>query len=206
MRVSLKIQGADGLKKLAAKIKQYPAHAAQAGIGAANDAAETIMTRAPQDITNRYNLPASYIKARFTLRKAKAMGDEAIIGARKRGTGLERFAAQQETVAAPRAKGDPRRGIAAGRKQAGASAQVLRQGGRKTTGKAFFMPLKRGGEAGGSGMGLCIRNGEKFDRLYSGSPHHSYRYCTKQNNPAISNLLAKAFAARIAQQLRKGSK
>ncbi len=223
MKISLKLSGVDGLKHLAAKIKKYPAQAAEAGTQAANDVAETIITRAAQDITQRYNLPASYIREKFTLRLAKSFEEAAIVGARKRGTRLARFDVNQLTAAAPRAKGDPSRGIAAGRKQAGTSVHVVRANGRKKLSKAFLMPLRAGKEAGGNGMGLFIRdNGgasselsaEEINlsgkgaikHLYGVSPHQAYRYWIQENNPAVSNLLAKAFAARLAQQLRKGSK
>jgi hypothetical protein len=223
MKISLKLSGVDGLKKLAAQIKKYPAQAAEAGTQAANDVAETVITRAAQDITGRYNLPASYIREKFTLRKAKRFEDAAVVGARKRGTRLARFEVNQLTVAAPGAKGDARRGIAAGRKQAGASVHVVRGNGRKKLSKAFLMPLRAGTEAGGNGMGLFIRdNGGvsselsaeetyqsgkgSIKHLYGVSPHQAYRRWIKQNNPAVSDLLAKAFASRMAQQLRKGSK
>ena len=206
MKISLKVSGVDGLKKIAAQIKRYPAQAAEAGTQAANDVAETVITRAAQDITQRYNLPASYIREKFTLQKAKRFDDAAIVGARKRSTRLARFDVNQLTAAAPRAKGDPSRGIAAGRKQAGASVHVVRTNGRKKLSKAFLMPLLAGKEAGGNGMGLFIREGGSIKHLYGISPHQAYRHWIKENNPAVSDLLAKAFAARLAQQLRKGSK
>jgi hypothetical protein len=228
MKISLKVSGLDGLKNLAAQIKRYPAQAAEAGTQAANDVAGTVVTRASQDLTQRYNLSTSYIRSKFQLRLARRFDEAAVVAARKSGLPLARYAAQQITVAAPRAKGDASRGIAAGRKQAGVSFKVRRSGARHTIRRAFLMPLKAGSSQGGNGLGIFWRDDGGFEQsmveeeitwdgkkgvqkgkarhLYGVSPHQGYRYWIKQNSPAVPDLLAKAFAARLAQQLRKGGK
>jgi hypothetical protein len=228
MKIVLKVSGVEGLAGLADKIKQYPVQAALAGTQAANDVAGTVITRAAQDITQRYNLSASYIRSKFQLRLARRFDEAAVVAARKSGLPLARYAAQQVTVAAPRAKGDSSRGIAAGRKQAGVSFKVMRTGVRHTIRRAFLMPLKAGSSQGGNGLGIFWRDDGGFEKsmveeeinwdgkkgvqkgkarhLYGVSPHQGYRYWIKQNSPAVPDLLAKAFAARLAAQLRKGSK
>lgn len=203
MKLSVKISGGSGLKALAAKVKKYPQDLAEATLQTANDVAETVISRAATDITQRYNLPASDIREKFSLRLAKRFDDVAIVAVRKRGTRLARYDAQQLTVAAPRAKGDKRRGIPAGRKQAGVSVQVLRGGPRKEMKDAFFLPLRGGSKAGVNGMSIFWRYEKDIEHMYGPSPHQAFRRWIKENNPKISNLLAKTISARIAQQLRK---
>lgn len=205
MKISLTLSGADQLKNLAAKIKQYPAQAALAGVAAANDVSETVITSASNNIASRYNLPASYVRERFKLYRA-INGQPAIVGARKRSTRLDRFAAQQLTTAAPRAKGDPRRGIAPGRKQAGVSVHVNRTKGRKSMPGSFFIPLRAGKTDGAGGMGVFWRYGDDIELMYGPSIHGSYSFWIQEKHPNISAQLAKAFTARLTEQLRRGGK
>lgn len=54
-------------------------------------------------------------------------------------------------------KGDARRGIPAGQKAAGVAVEV-RRGQIKTLPHGFTMPLRRGNESGGNGMGVFTRD------------------------------------------------
>jgi len=70
---------------------------------------------------------------------------------------LGRYFTGQATAPAPRAKGDPARGIAPGRKRAGVMVEVSR-GAPKLIKNAFTMPLRAGAVAGGNGIGVFTRS------------------------------------------------
>jgi len=207
MKIGMTISGLDQLKALRKKIQQFPVAADTAGAHAANDVAEQIEVEAARDITQELNLPASYIREKFLTRKAKRLGDVAIVAARKRPTRLARFAAEQITAPAPRAKGDAMRGIAAGRKQAGITVKVKRAGGRsKPIRDAFFLPLRAGKVDGGNGMGVFARAGDKISQEYGPSPDQLFRTWIKKHRPDIGARLAAAFRANFARQLKAGKK
>jgi hypothetical protein len=208
LRPVISVQGLSQLKAFNKTLQKYPIQAAKAGVDAINDVAETVITRASRDITQRYNLPASYIREKFRLQKSTRADVPAIVAARIRSTRLARFDALQLTAAAPRAKGDQRRGIGAGRKQAGASVKVLRGGSRKQIKRAFFMPLRAGKAAGGNGMGLFIREGggSQLKHLYGISAHQAFRGWLARKSPDITSLLANTFQKRLVNELTKGKK
>lgn len=78
-------------------------------------------------------------------------------GGRSDQSPLGRYFVAQNTVAAPRAKGDPSRGIGPGRKRAGVTVEVSR-GAPKLVKNAFTMPLRAGAAAGGNGIGVFTRS------------------------------------------------
>lgn len=206
MKIGLAIQGASALKQMARQIERYPAQAERARLAAVNDVASTVLTAASRDITSRYNLPAAYVREKFMFRPAKSAMDFAIIAARKRGTRLARYDANQITAAAPRAKGDSSRTIAKGRKQAGVSVKVLRQGKRETLRHAFLLPLMAGKEAGGNGFGLFTRDGNTLKHHYGISPSQAYEAWIREHRPNIAASLAKAYAARLQREIARGGK
>lgn len=206
MKTVMTIEGASRLGHLAKTIGRYPKQAAVAARLAANDVAESVITRAARDITDRYNLPAHYIREKFAIRPAKNIGQPAVVAAKIRGTSLSRFAANQLTAPAPAARGDKLRAIAAGRKQSGVSVKVLRRGQRKNLTGAFMLPRLAGKEAGGNGMGVFVRAGSRIKHLYSVSPHQAFRGWLAQRRPNISAMHAKAFAARLAREIRKAER
>lgn len=204
MKIGLAISGLDQLKALRKKMDQFPVAADTAGAAAANEVAEQVEIEAARDITQELNLPASYIRAKFLTRKAKRLGDIAIVAARKRPTRLARYAAEQITAPAPRAKGDTMRGIPAGRKQAGITVKVKRAGGRsKPIRDAFFLPLRAGKVDGGNGMGVFTRFGNKIEQEYGPSPDQLFRAWVAKHRPDIGGRLALAFRAHFARELRK---
>lgn len=209
MKIGLAIQGAAALKKAARQIERYPAQAARAGQAAVNDVASNVLSAAARDISQRYNLPASYVREKFTLRLATSSIDFAVIAARKRATRMARFDANQITAAAPakRNKGDQRRGIAKGRKSAGVSVKIMRQGKRETFRHAFFLPLLAGKEAGGNGMGIFTHeDGGRLKHHYRVSPSQAYEWWIREKRPNISASLAKAYTARLQAEIRRGAK
>lgn len=204
MKVGLSVSGLDQLKALRKKIEKFPAAADLAAVAAANDVVEQVEIAASRDITQELNLPASYIREKFRVQRAKKSADLAIVGARKRPVRLARFAAEQITVAAPRAKGDVRRGIAAGRKQAGITVKVKRAGSRsKPLQGTFFMPLRAGKLDGGNGMGIFYRSGDKIGQDYGPSPDQLFRTWIDRERPDIARQLGVAFNARFARELNR---
>lgn len=206
MKINLAVDGAKALKKMARDIERYPAQSARAGLAAVNDVASTVITAASRDISQRYNAPAAYVREQFTLRPATSANQTAVIAARKRGTRLARFEANQMTVAAKRAKGDTRRGIAPGRKQAGISIKVKRQGARQTLKHAFFLPLRAGKVDGGNGMGIFTHEGGRLKHHYGISPSQAYAGWIREHRPNISAALTKAYTARLRAEILRGKK
>ena len=209
MKVNIAVDGAKALKKMARDIERYPAQSARAGLAAVNDVASTVITAASRDISQRYNLPASYVHEKFILRPAGGSNQTAVIAARKRGTRLARFESQQMTAAAKRAKGDTSRNITKGRKQAGISIKVMRQGARQTLKHAFFLPLRAGKVDGGNGLGIFTHEDGGTTRIkhhYSISPSQAYAWWIREHHPNISAALAKAYTARLRAEIRRGGK
>lgn len=197
--MKISFQGFGQLKAAANQIRHAPAAAAAAGRDAANDVARTVITQASRDISRRYNLPASYVRDQFRLQLAET-DQVAVVGARIRNVRLARFDSRQLTAAAPRAKGDKLRKIAKGRKQAGISVKVLRDGGRKNMPGAFFIPLMSGRNAGGNGLGVFIRtgSGQKDIRHLTGpSPHQAFKFWIAQKRPDLQAMLFKAWTTRF---------
>lgn len=141
---------------------------ARVQVRAINRVAEKANTRSRREIVSQVALTDTYVRDRMSLSKATEGRPVAIISARRRATTLATYGARQITAAAKRAKGDARRGIAAGRKQSGISVLVGRAHGRKKMAGAFFMPLRAGKEVGGNGMGVFVREGR------NGEPIHLY--------------------------------
>lgn len=208
INIGLSIDGLDQLKSIADTYRRFPEAAAVAGREAANDVARTVITDASRDITQRYNLPASYIRDKFRLQLATT-NDIAIVAAQRRTINLSRFEANQITAPAPRAKGDARRKISKGRKQAGVSVKVLRAGARKTMQGAFLIPLRAGSESGGNGMGLFVRIGparNNIKRLAGPAPYQVFSAWVKEHRPDINAQLARAWQSRIQREIQRGRK
>lgn len=228
MRSSAKVFGLDKLRAATRAIKHYPEKVAAAATEAANEVAERVMKTAQRDIVARYNLSKRYVDERFYFKKASSRNREAYVAARVRWTRLARFAAKQETVPAPGAKGDPLRGIPQGRKQAGVSFQVLRQGKRHTVRRAFLIPLRSGSRNGANGMGIFWRDmpgqgvghverglieeevnthrrgwrGSQIKHLYGISVHQSFKYWIQKERMDIRAALQTSFKAKLRRKLR----
>ncbi len=228
MRISTTVFGLDKLRAATKAIKRYPEKVAAAATEAANEVAERVMKTAQRDIVARYNLSKRYVDERFYFRKATPQSQEALVSARVRWTRLARFVARQETVPAPGAKGDRLRGIPPGRKQAGVSFQVLRQGKRWTVQRAFLIPLRAGKIDGGNGMGIFWRDmpnpgmghverglieeevnnhrrgwrGSQIKHLYGISVHQSFQYWIQEKRMNIRAALQTSFKAKLRRKLR----
>lgn len=204
----MKIDGLDKLRHMAASVRKYPEASQRAGYRAVNAVAAKVATQARRDIAGQVNLPQSYIADQMHTSKASPTNPVATIRMRMRAVRLARFAATQITKASPRAKGDARRGIGKGRKQAGVAVKVARQGARKTMAGAFLIPLRVGKADGGNGMGVFLRTGKDRDAIehkYGPSPDQLFRRWRIEAAPDIKRMLAEAYAAQLRYEL-KGSR
>lgn len=205
----MKIEGIDKLRRMAASVRAIPEASQRAATRSVNAVASKVATQARRDIASQVNLPQSYIADQMRTTPATADKPVAVIRMRMRAIRLARFAASQVTKAAPRAKGDVRRGIAKGRKQAGVSVKVARQGGRKIMQGAFLVPLRAGKTAGGNGMGVFVRTGKGRDaikHLYGPSPDQLFRRWRVEAAPDIARMLAQAYASQLRYELRGSRK
>lgn len=109
---------------------------------AVNDTAKFGFEYAADIIGNEIRFPPGYLKSskRLRMREGKAVGEAAIISARKRSTSLAQFV-----------RGDPGFG-----QRGGVSVQVLKAGGPSHLRKAFMMRTKAG-KAGSGNVGIMMR-------------------------------------------------
>lgn len=228
----MKITGIDQLKRASKRVQAVPALVERAGYRAVNSVLGKVETQSRRDIAAQVNLPQSYIREQTHTTKAGPGTATAYIRMRIRPVRLARFDARIATAAAPRAKGDARRGIGAGRKAAGVSVKVSRRGGRKAMPGAFLLPLRAGAVGGGNGMGIFVREGSRaaalaeemgFDvgdqrgprystrrrsgagrlrHLYGPSPDQLFRRWRTEAAPDIFRQLVKAYDSQLRYELR----
>jgi hypothetical protein len=175
-----------------------------AGIRTANKVASKYRTQASRDIRNRYNLNTAYVNDHLRLTNATRGRTFAEIRATQRGVLLSRYGAKQLTKAAKFAKGDARRGIRKGRKQAGVSFQVLKARGRLSISRFFLIPLKRGSASVGNGMGVAVRTGkgrDDYEVLHSISVDQMFKHLAPRYKGNIETDLAETFDKQLAYEL-----
>lgn len=196
------------IRAAAKRVRAVPEAQTRAAFRAVNSVTGKVATQARRDIAADINLPQRYIAEQMRITKATPAVPVAVIRMRMRAVRLARFAAAQITKAAARAKGDGRRGIAKGRKQAGVAVKVARKGGRKTMRGAFLMPLRAGKTDGGNGMGVFVRTGKgrgAIKHLYGPSPDQLFRRWRTQAAPDIQRMLLQAYQSQLRYEL-KGSR
>lgn len=201
----MKIEGVDAITAAAKRIRAVPDASVRAAYRAVNTVAARVVTMAKRDIAAEINLPQSYVAAQTAITKATPASAVGIIRMRIRAVRLARFAATQLTKPAPRARGDVRRGIAAGRKQAGVSVKVKRKGVRKLMPGAFMLPLRSGEVGGGNGLGVFLRTGKgpkAIRHLYGPSPDQLFRRWREGATPDIKRMLFEAYLSQLRYELR----
>lgn len=201
----MKIVGIASLQKAATRIRSTPEASKAAAYRAANAVAAKVVTQAKREISAQINLTQRYIAEQTRTTKASSRNPVAEIRMRMRAVTLARFAAKQVTRVARRAKGDARRGIPAGRKQAGVGVKVNRQGGRRIMPGAFLIPLRAGRVAGGNGFGVFTRTGKGRDAIkhhYGPSPDQLFRRWISESKPDIRRMLADAYASQLRYELK----
>lgn len=206
MKISLDIRGGTALRALRKQIEAYPQAAAVAAKKTVNEAAAQAAQQAANDISQRYTLSAAYVREKLIVWPAETTLNAAVV-AKKDTFNKARYGATQITAPAPGAKGDPRRGIPAGRKQAGVSAKILRAGSRKVVRGEFFLPRQRGwGDnaiSGGLGMGVFWRWRDEIEQVFTISPSQAYASWITRNGSRITAELPRSFASHFAAEIKR---
>ncbi|MDX9717242.1 MAG: phage tail protein [Thauera sp.] len=205
----MKIDGLKQLGAIAKSIRAIPEASARAAYRAVNSVTSKVVTQSRRDIAAQINLPQSYIRNQTRVTKARPKQPIAYIRMRMRAVRMARFDARQLTTPAQRAKGDPRRVIGAGRKQAGVSVKIGRRGGRTSSPKGFLIPLRAGKVDGGNGFGIFVRTGKGKDDIkhkYGPSPDQLFRRWKSAVAPDIKAMLAEAYASQLRYELKGARK
>lgn len=172
---------------------------------AVNDVATRFDAQAKRGMNAGINLSDQYIRERMSLVPARAVGTQPIkaeIIAAGRLTILSRYPYAQMTQSAPRAKGDPKRGIPAGSKQAGVAVEIVR-GQAFAKDKWFTMTLRRGTQAGDK-VGVFSR-GEKgiLEHMHGPSVYSLFRYQINQGQDELFDDLVATGRTKAEDALRK---
>lgn len=156
------------------------------------------------------NLTDAYLQSKmYVVHASPGRGLQAEIVARGGSadqTPLGRYMTRQVTTAAPRAKGDPKRGISAGRKAAGVAVEVTR-GSEKVLQNAFTMPLRAGTTAGGNGIGVFTRS--KFGLVrhrYGPAVYQLFRVAAGELERSVADTVEEQLGRAAAQALEEALK
>lgn len=174
-------------------------------IDAVNEVATRFDVVAKEGMNARINLSDQYVRERMSLVKASPAGSgpaRAEIIAAGRLTILSRYPYAQLTASAPRVKGDPKRGIPAGRKGAGVAVEIVR-GQAFAKDKWFTLTLRRGTQAGDK-VGVFSR-GEKgiLEHMHGPSVYSLFRYQVGQRQDELFEDLANTGRTKAEDALRK---
>jgi hypothetical protein len=194
----MRISGIENLRKAAENLR-IEAAIKRAGWRTVNAVAAKTLTQAKRDIAQQINVTQSYIAEQTTLTHARSGTPVAYIKMRMRAIRLARFDAKQLTAPAKKAKGDPRRGIPAGRKAAGVSVKIRKQGARTSRKAGFLIPLKNG-----NGMGVFVRTGrgaKAIKHKYGPSPDQLFARWRAEQMPEIKNLLSTTYASQLRYEI-----
>lgn len=137
----------------------------EAAVDALNEVVERAYEFGRDRMTQGINLSDEYVRERMQVDKATQGRPEATItafGSRPNLTILGRYDAQARPVPVTsgrrsRSTGALRSVIPAGQKQSGVTVGVSK-GSRSFVERGFLLPLRRGTEAGGNGLGVFARN------------------------------------------------
>ncbi|MBE0454838.1 MAG: phage tail protein [Roseovarius sp.] len=202
--MSMKIDTSD-MKKAHGFLRGIRGAMEKASFRAVNRIASKTRTAASKGIRSQVRLPASYVNENLKVtKKANSKNPTATISARVRPTRLARYGAKQMTKAAPRARGDSRRGIGAGRKQGGVSVHVSRQRSRAKMGKAFLIPLKNTDM-----FGVFVRMGpgqKNIKHLYGPSVDQLFRSWRDGERGDVQDQLATEYRAQLRYALQQAVK
>jgi len=171
---------------------------------AINHGARKGLTMAVDQITREYVVQPSYIRKHLMVNPASGARQEAIIIGNHRETLIDRFAkpiTHSVAVKHPRrSKGNRRAGIPAGRKMAGITTQV-RRGNAHRWRSAFWLPLRKGNQGGGNGLGVAIRDGRKLKVLHTISVAQIWRRVRGEILPDVQAEAETEFNRQIARLL-----
>lgn len=196
----------DDVFALAARVERVDGRALNAAlIKAVNATVDSSDPKLRAGMVRGINLPRSYVDARMEVERATTTPHAEIVAwgpdrpNRAGLTILGRYDPVVTTRAAKHAKGDPSRGVPAGRRADGVSVRVT---GRKTITGAFTMKLKQGASSG-TKIGVFIRRSGKARHLYGVSPYSLFRFQESAQYEAISDELELRAGDEIDSMLRQ---
>lgn len=173
---------------------------------AASAAVNEVVTRfekvASRGMNEGINLSDAYIKSKTDLVLARpGANPEATLTTRGDLTILGHYDPVVLYRSAPRAKGDPSRGVPAGARAAGVSVEVTR-GARKTMSSAFTMRLRQGTEDGDK-VGVFVRNGDRKKHVYGVAPYSLFRYQLNKRSEELETDLETTAAASMVDAVER---
>jgi len=183
----------------------------RASVTALNEVVDRTYELARDKMIAGINLTDDYLRRRMTLQHAtpgKPVASITASGARNATTVLGRYDAKPVIVANNKGrpgKGNKALGIPPGQKQAGVTVEVTR--GNVSDGfvpRGFLLPLNRGTEAGGNGMGVFARTKEgKLRHRYGPSVYQLFAYQVERIVNDVTDDLEDTLAEQVDLALQK---
>ena len=183
----------------------------RASVTALNEVVDRTYELARDKMIAGINLSDDYLRRRMTVARAtpgKPVASITASGARNATTVLGRYDAKPVIVANNKGrpgKGNKALGIPSGQKQAGVTVEVTR--GRTSDGfvpRGFLLPLNRGTEAGGNGMGVFARSRDgKLRHRYGPSVYQLFAYQVERIVNDVTDDLEDTLAEQVDLALQK---
>lgn len=151
------------------------------------------------------NLDDAYITRRMTMSAVRTEGKTIRVDIVANGnlTVLGHYSPKIVTRAAPKAKGDPSRGISPGQKASGVTVEVTR-GSRRTIPGGFILPLRKGTLSGGNGMSVFTRGADgRLRNRYGPSVYQLFRFALGETIDETSSDLENSVSDAIERELVK---
>lgn len=183
----------------------------RASVTALNEVVDRTYELARDKMIAGINLTDDYLRRRMTVAHAtpgKPVASITASGARNATTVLGRYDAKPVIVANNKGrpgKGNKALGIPPGQKQAGVTVEVTR--GQTSDGfvpRGFLLPLNRGTEAGGNGMGVFARSRDgKLRHRYGPSVYQLFAYQVERIVNDVTDDLEDTLAEQVDLALQK---
>lgn len=208
-RYALKID-ARQVEKLAGALESISgSEVSEAAVAALNIVVDKTYDLARQNITSGINIDDAYLRRKMTVTHAtqgKQVATISASGDRDSLTVLGRYGAKPIIVSnrtrRPRL-GNAKLGISPGSKQQGVSVSVTR-GSSKAVERGFLMPLMRGSEAGGNGMGVFARTrAGVLKHRYGPSVYQLFSYQANAILGEVTDDLENTLVDMVEMQIKK---
>ena len=183
----------------------------RASVTALNEVVDRTYELARDKMIAGINLTDDYLRRRMTVAHAtpgKPVASITASGARNATTVLGRYDAKPVIVTNNKGrpgKGNKALGIPPGQKQAGVTVEVTR--GQTSDGfvpRGFLLPLNRGTEAGGNGMGVFARSRDgKLRHRYGPSVYQLFAYQVERIVNDVTDDLEDTLAEQVDLALQK---
>lgn len=177
----------------------------QAEVRAVNRVVDRTYNHARQRMNEGINLDDAYIQRRLRVTPATDR-PRAAITADGSNVVLGRYNPKlrlRPARNAGRSKGNAKRGIPPGLAAAGVTVEVTR-GAPKTIDNAFLMPLRRGSESGGNGLGVFMRDPRgNVSHRYGPSVYQLFRTTVDKMIEEVQDDLQETVLAEVDAAIRK---